>query len=76
MPDRDHVWLEIAFEGGQGVRVEVPAKTAEDLDSALASDGESFSFEADDTRYTVALRKIVYVKRFARDSTVGFGAAA
>jgi hypothetical protein len=33
------------------------------------------SFEAEDGRYSVAVRKIVFVKRFARESRVGFGAA-
>jgi hypothetical protein len=71
------VWLEIAFEGGQALRVTVPLATAEDLDRALASDDrDSLSFEADDGRYTVALSKIVFVKRYARADTVGFGAAA
>lgn len=71
------VWLEIAFEGGQALRVTVPLSTAEDLDRALASDNrDSLSFEADDGRYTVALGKIVFVKRYARADTVGFGAAA
>ena len=67
----------MAFEGGQALRVTVPLATAEDLDRALASDNPgSLSFEADDGRYTVALTKIVFVKRYARADTVGFGAAA
>jgi hypothetical protein len=73
----ERVWLEIAFEGGQALRVTVPTATAEDLDGALASDNrDSLSFEADDGRYTLALSKIVFVKRSARADTVGFGAAA
>ena len=76
MGDPDRVWLEIAFEGGQALRVIVPLQTAEDLDRGLASEGESFSFEGDDGRYTLALKKIVFVKRYAREATVGFGAAA
>ena len=73
----ESVWLEIAFEGGQALRVTVPLATAEDLDRALASDSrDSLSFEADDGRYTLALSKIVFVKRYARADTVGFGAAA
>jgi hypothetical protein len=74
--DNNRVWLEIAFEGGQALRVLVPLQTADDLDRGLASDGESIAFEADDGRYTLALRKIVFVKRYAREATVGFGAAA
>ncbi|HEY3921963.1 MAG TPA: hypothetical protein VGL76_07595 [Gaiellaceae bacterium] len=76
MPNTDRVWLEVAFEGGQALRVVVPVTTADDLDRALASEGESFSFEADDGRYTFALKKVVFVKRYAREATVGFGAVA
>lgn len=76
MPSREQVWLEIAFEGGQALRVVVPTQTADDLDRALGGDGESLSFEADDGHYTVALKKIAFVKRYAREATVGFGAAA
>jgi hypothetical protein len=75
--DGDRVRLELAFEGGQALSVFVTAAVADDLDVALAdgSDG-AFSFEAEDGRYTVGLRKIVFVKRFARESRVGFGASA
>jgi hypothetical protein len=75
--DRDRVWIEIAFEGGQAVRVTVPVETAEDLDRALAAENrESISFEAEDGRYTLALKKIVFIKRSAREATVGFGKVA
>jgi hypothetical protein len=74
--DRERVWLEIAFEGGQALRVTVPLEIAEELDRGLAADGDSISFEAEDGRYTLALKKIVFVKRYARAETVGFGAAA
>ena len=50
--------------------------TADDLDQALAGAHDSLSFEAEDGRYTVSIPKIVYVKRFGRESRVGFGAAA
>jgi hypothetical protein len=75
--EHDRVWLEIAFEGGQALRVTVPLETAEEIDRALASDDrDSIAFEAEDGRYTLALKKIVFVKRYAREATVGFGAAA
>jgi hypothetical protein len=73
----DRIRIEIAFDGQQVLSLYVPSMTADDLDRALAGDGESaFSFEADDGRYTVAVRRIVYVKRFARESRVGFGAGS
>jgi hypothetical protein len=74
--DSERVWLEIAFEGGQALRVTVPLEVAEELDRGLASEGDSISFEAEDGRYTLAHKKIVFVKRYARAETVGFGAAA
>jgi hypothetical protein len=32
----------------------------------------SFQIEAEDGRYTMALARIVYVKRFSREGRVGF----
>ena len=77
MGDGDRVRLEIAFEGGQALTIFVAAAIADGLDRALAdgSDG-AHAFDAEDGRYTVAVRKIVFVKRFARESRVGFGAAS
>lgn len=73
----DRIRIEIAFEGQQVLSVLVPQQTADDLDGALAGDHDaSYSFQADDGRYTIMLRRVVYVKRFARESRVGFGAAA
>jgi hypothetical protein len=72
----DRIRLEIAFEGGQALTIFVASDVADGLDRALADGAEgSHAFEAEDGRYTVAVRKIVFVKRFARESRVGFGAA-
>ena len=76
MSSNDRVRVEIAFDGNQVLSVYVPSSTADDLDRALAGDQESLSFEAEDGRYTVHMRKIVYMKRLARESRVGFGAAS
>jgi hypothetical protein len=77
MADTERIRIEIAFDGTQVLSVLVPAATAEDLDRALAGDeGKSFAFEAEDGRYTIQLKRVVYVKRFARESRVGFGAVA
>ena len=72
----ERVRIEIAFEGNQVLNIYVPTNTADDLDRALAGAHDSLSFEAEDGRYTVSVRKVVYVKRFARESRVGFGAEA
>jgi hypothetical protein len=74
MAEAERVRLEIAFEGSQALTVYVPVATADDIDRAMAGGHESLSFEAEDGRYTVAVAKIVFVKRFARESRVGFGA--
>jgi hypothetical protein len=77
MTDIERIRIDIAFDGQQVMSVLVAPKTADELDSALgeARDG-AYSFDADDGRYTISLRRVVYVKRWARESRVGFGAAA
>jgi hypothetical protein len=68
--------IEIAFDAGQAMAVLVSAETADALEQALNDGNErAFNLEAEDGRYTVALRRVVYVKRFARESRVGFGTA-
>ena len=71
----DRVRIEIGFDGGQVMGATVELGDADRLEQALASgtDG-ALGLEVDDGRYTVALRRIVYVKRFAREGRVGFGA--
>ena len=76
MSSNDRVRVEIAFDGNQVLTVYVPPSTADDLDRALAGEHVSLSFEAEDGRYTVSVPKVVYVKRFNRESRVGFGTAA
>jgi hypothetical protein len=74
MPDQSHVRLEIAFDGGQIMGALVSAASADELDRALAAGQDSvIGLDAEDGRYTVALPRVVYVKRFARESRVGFG---
>lgn len=68
--------IEVAFQGGAAVGVLVSGATADALERALeAGNDGAFKLEAEDGQYTLALSRIVYVKRFARDSRVGFGAA-
>lgn len=75
MAENERTRLEIAFEGQQVLSVSVPSVTADDLDRVLAGGADdSFTFEAEDGRYTLSLRRIVWVKRYARESRVGFGA--
>jgi len=77
MSEAERIRIELAFDGQQVLSVLVSLATADQLDEALAggTDG-SFAFDAEDGRYTVSLRRVVFVKRFARESRVGFGAVA
>ena len=76
MADVDRVRLEIGFEGGQISTLLVTPPTADELEHALQSGrDEALAIEADDGHYTIPLRRISYVKRFARESRVGFGSA-
>ena len=69
----ERVRIEIAFDGGQIMGAYVPLSAADELDHALGDgrDG-AVPLDAEDGRYTVVLRRVVYVKRFAREGRVGF----
>ena len=66
--------IEIGFDGGQIMSALVTAASAEALERAFNARNEgTVPLDADDGRYTVYLGRVVYVKRFARESRVGFG---
>ena len=74
MTEPDLTRIEIAFEGGAAIGVLVSTEAADSLERALdARSTETFALEAEDGHYTIALKRVVYVKRFARESPVGFG---
>jgi hypothetical protein len=74
MVSPDHVRVEIAFEGGQTISLLVSGVDADALEEALESGREdALSVEAEGGRYTVNLRHVIYLKRFERESRVGFG---
>jgi hypothetical protein len=71
----DRIRIEIGFDGGQIMSALVATESADALERALGAGGEtSLGLDAQDGRYFIKLDRIVYVKRFARDSRVGFGA--
>lgn len=71
----ERVRVEVAFVSGQAIAVLVDPSTADALEGALRTSQEgAYSFEAEDGSYTIPLGRVVYVKRFARESRVGFGA--
>ena len=74
MAERDErVRIEIAFEGGQVVGALVPSAAADELQAALGKGDGVFDLESDDGRYLIPLRTVVYVKRFTRETPIGFG---
>jgi hypothetical protein len=69
----ERVRIEVAFDGGQIMAAFVPAQAADELERALGQSADgAYSLEAEDGRYTVSLRRVVYVKRFTREGRVGF----
>lgn len=65
--------VEIAFESGQTVGALVPKEAADALEEALRSEEPVFQLETEDGTYVLALRKVAYVKRSARETHIGFG---
>ncbi len=70
----ERVRVEVGFDGGQILSALVLKESADRLERALEGAGDgSVTLEAQDAAYTIALNKVVYLKRFARESRVGFG---
>lgn len=76
MAKDEHVRVELAFEGGQTVGGLVSADAIERLKEAMAAQEPVFDLETEDGTYSLALAKIVYVKRSSRETRIGFGTAA
>jgi hypothetical protein len=72
--ERESVRIEIAFKGGQIMAAMISPANADELERALADGREgTYALDASEGRYSVVLSHVVYVKRFARESRVGFG---
>jgi hypothetical protein len=70
----EQVRIEIGFDGGQSLSMLVSPESADELQRGIGEDG-SVTLDADDASYIVALRRVVYVRRFRREARVGFGVA-
>ncbi len=75
MPDTpESVRIEVAFVGGPIIAANVAPSGADALESALASGAQgTHRLDTDDGRTVIVLGQVAYIKRFARDSRVGFG---
>jgi hypothetical protein len=74
MAEAESVRVEVGFDGGPGLSALVTVQGADALETALQNgkDG-THQIDATDGRYTIVLQRVVYVKRYARESKVGFG---
>ena len=69
----DRARIEIAFDGGQVLGAVVETRTVDELERSLSQGSDAaFAIESEDGRYTISLRRVVYVKRFTREARVGF----
>ncbi len=74
MAEDESVRIELAFDGGQIIAALVAPDTADAVERALAASSQgTMQLDTVDGRLTVVLPQVVYLKRFARESTVGFG---
>jgi hypothetical protein len=69
----DRIRIEIGFEGGQIMGAHVPAEDADRLERHLSSgvDG-AVEIGVEDGRCVIVLSRVLYFKRFAKESRVGF----
>jgi hypothetical protein len=70
----DQVRIEIGFDGGQSLSMLVSPESADELERGIGGEG-SVSLDAEDARFIVNLRRVVYLRRFHREARVGFGVA-
>jgi hypothetical protein len=69
-----YVRVEIGLDGGQILSTLVNPASAESLEQALnAGAAGALALEAQDGTILLVLPRVLYAKRFARESRVGFG---
>jgi len=72
----ERIRIELGFEGGQIMGAQVPVADAERLERQLASGGVgTVELDVEDGRIVVVLARVLYVKRFSKESRVGFNPA-
>ena len=73
MSEQERVRIEVAFDGGQILGGFASAAAVGQLETALAAGEGAVTLTLDDGEVTVAVKRVVYFKRFARETRVGFG---
>jgi hypothetical protein len=72
----ERVRLDIGFKGGATLTVAVTVPEADALEQRLRQgDGGLVELDADDGRLLVVTAHVLYIRRHARGSRVGFSAA-
>ncbi len=75
MADNVFVRIEIGLDGGQILSILVTPASADALESSLAGGAlGALSLEAQDGNILLVLSRVLYAKRFARETRVGFEA--
>jgi hypothetical protein len=73
--ERSFVRVEIGFDGGQILSWLVTPESAEALERKLGAGGSgTLSVDAQEGTITLVLDRVLYAKRFARETRAGFGA--
>jgi len=71
----DLVRIEVGLDGGQILSALVSASSAESLDAALrAGSVTTVELQAEDGTLLLVVSRVLYAKRYARESRVGFDA--
>lgn len=74
MTESQYLRVEIGLDGGQILSTLVTPGSAEALEQSLTSGAAgSVALEAPDGNILLMLSRVLYAKRFARESRVGFG---
>jgi hypothetical protein len=71
----DLVRIEVGLDGGQILSALVSAASADSLDAALRAGAVStVELQAEDGVLLIVLTRVLYAKRYARETRVGFDA--
>jgi hypothetical protein len=72
----ERIRIQIGFEGGTIMSASVDQEQADRLERHLASGGNgTVELDDEDGRLIVVLSRVLFVKRYARESRVGFGSS-
>jgi len=72
----DLVRIEVGLDGGQILGALVSSASADSLDAALRAGAVStVELQAEDGVVLLVLPRVLYAKRYARETRVGFGTA-